>query len=180
MEHIGKPISKSPSSCTDAEIADFMAFVLAGGEVTQHGLEGRVRSAVQLGFLREGQCLVGIAALKRPNLQYRTSVASSSGADLASSRFPYELGWVFILPSARGKKYSPLISRAVLAAAGTDGVFATSRTDNPFMHGTLGKLGFSSSGDPYPSKRGNYELQLFVREPPNNSVRSFPSTPAAR
>lgn len=169
MGRTGTPISKSPNSCTDAEIADFMAFVLAGGEVTQQGLERRVRSAVQLGFLREGQCLVGVAALKRPSIGYRKGVASSSGVDLASSKYPYELGWVFILPSARGKKYSPLVSGAVLAAAGTDGVFATSRVNNPSMHGTLGRLGFSSSGKPYPSKRGVYELQLFIREAPNNS-----------
>jgi hypothetical protein len=67
MKQIGKPVSKSPNSCTGAEIADFVAFVLAGGEVTHHGLEDRVRSAVQLDFLREVECLVGVAALKRPN-----------------------------------------------------------------------------------------------------------------
>ncbi|RUL66014.1 GNAT family N-acetyltransferase [Dyella dinghuensis] len=166
MDYIGKPESKSPSNCSDAEIADFMVLVLAGGEVTQQGLENRVRSAVRLSFLREGESLVGVAALKRPNSEYRSSVASMAGFALPSSNFPYELGWVFILPSARGKKYSLLISKALLASAGTEGVFATSRADNPLMHRTLGKLGFSSSGNAYSSRRGGYKLQLFVREPP--------------
>lgn len=173
MEHIGKPVSKSPDICTDAEIAEFMAFVLAGEEVTQHGLEARVRSAFKLGFLREMQCLVGIAALKCPSKEYRMRIESASGTQIESSKFPYEFGWAFILPSARGKRYSSLITSAVLADAGSDGVFATSRADNHFMHSTLRRLGFLSSGKSYPSNRGAHELQLFIREPRNDLFKSI-------
>lgn len=164
MHITSKPYSKSPDDCSIDEIADFIAMVLAAGEVTQNGLKDRIRSAVRLGFLREENCLAGVAALKHPALSYRSSVASSSGTPLPSARYPFELGWVYILPIARGKKYSSLISDAVLAAAGTAGVFATSRTSNFPMHRTLDRLGFVRSGKAYVSRRGSHELQLFVRE----------------
>lgn len=161
-----KSVSKAPADCTSAEISDFKAFVLAGGEVDKNGLEGRIRLAVRLAFLREGTCLVGIAALKRPNSSYRERVALSAGTLLPSTAYPYELGWVFILPSARGKGYSHLVVQAALEVAQESGVFSTSRADNDPMHRVLDRFGFSLSGSTYASTRGAHDLKLFAREPP--------------
>ncbi len=157
-------VSRSPGDCHDSEIKDFMALVLAGGEVSTDGLESRIRRAVSLVFLTIGCCLCGVAALKRPTPSYRNATFSKSGSQLSERVFPYELGWVFIMPSARGRKFSIDLTRAALSGAGTEGVFATSRTDNAPMHATLEEFHFRRAGSPWPSGRGEHQLQLFVRD----------------
>lgn len=163
MDTAVETVSKPPSECSDPELGDFIAFARAGGEVSQRGLGGRVRRALRLGFLRNGNCLLSIAALKPPNASYRSGVEQSSGVALPVSEYPYELGWVYTLPSARGGRYGQRISDCILAAADGHGVFATSRTDNGAMHITLERLGFLATGNPYLSRRGTHKLQLFVR-----------------
>lgn len=156
--------AKVPAECTDAEIGDFIAFVRAGEEVAGDDLDARVRRAFRLGFLRcEKGCLLSIAALKHPADSYRVKVARSAGIDLSASSYLYEFGWVYTLPSARKAGHAQRISTCVLATANDQAVFATSRTDNGSMQPLLEKLGFSAAGAAYPSTRGAYKLQLFVR-----------------
>jgi hypothetical protein len=158
-----KVFKREPKECDVKEIGDFMAFVVAGGEVTSHSLESRIRAAGQLIFLNVGDCLSGIAALKHPNLSYRDRVSASSGVPLMEEDYPFELGWVFVMPSARGRKFSIDLTRAAVEAGAGKGIFATSRTDNAAMHSSLRKCGFSPVGSPYASTRGEYSLQLFIR-----------------
>jgi hypothetical protein len=95
-------VSREPGDCDDNQMDDFTAFVLAGGEVTPRGLERRIRSPVRLIFLSEQDCLPGVAALKRSNQAYRKRVSSKSGFPLPETKYPSDLGWVFVMPSARG------------------------------------------------------------------------------
>jgi GNAT superfamily N-acetyltransferase len=162
-------VSRRPGDCHDSEIKDFMALVLAGGEVSPKGLEERVRSAVSLVFLTIGCCLCGVGALKRPEPSYRTSVSSGSDIALSEDTFPYEFGWVFIMPSARGRGLSVDLTREALKTVGAKGVFATSRTDNVSMHATLKKFGLLPAGRPWASTRGQYQLQLFIRRAAPNA-----------
>jgi len=163
-------VARKPGDCHDTEIGDFMALVLAGGEVKPKGLEGRIRSAVSLVFLTVGCCLCGVAALKRPEASYRKRVSSNSTIALPERQFPYELGWVFVMPSARGRRFSVDLTRIALASAGTDGVFSTSRTANAGMHATLAKFQFVSVGKPWASDRCDHKLQLFLRHAAQPSV----------
>lgn len=163
MNALIKVFDREPSDCDGKDIGDFMALVLAGGEVTPKGLEDRIRSAVRLIFLSVGCCLCGVAALKRPEQSYRKDVSSKSGVSLPKAEYPFELGWVFVMPSARGRRFSIDLTRAALSAADTAGVFATSRIDNIGMHATLAKFDFVRAGSPYVSTFGNHQLQLFVR-----------------
>ena len=179
MESSLQVIAKTPSDCSAAEIADFIALVTAGGEVTVGGLEQRVMAAGHLVFLLVGGQVAGVAALKNPNLNYRRYVASASGVALPVASFPYELGWVFVAPIARGNGHAQPLSQAALAFAGGCGVFATSRTDNAPMHRTLAKLGFMQAGEAYVSQHGEHHLQLFTRMPPSNSFKPTPLRGAA-
>lgn len=156
-------VAKAPAACSDVEIADFVALVLAGGEVAPHGLENRVRSAERIAFLRENGCLLGVAGLKYPSQSHRSKVAELSGVPLPSKEFPFELGWVFIRPSARNRRLSVPLCRPLIEAAVSQGVFATSRTENDGMHRTLCKLGFIPAGAAYKSPRGSHQLQAFLR-----------------
>lgn len=154
---------KLPRECSATEVSDFASFVNAGGEVIPEGLEGRVREAHALFFLRENSCLLGIAALKNPNATYRASVFKKTAASVSAAQFPLELGWVFVMPSARGRKLShSLVGAAVTHAAGKN-VFATSREDNLGMHAPLLAAAFSKHGVEYASSRGTHRLALFLR-----------------
>ncbi len=174
MESSSQIVAKAPSSCSAAEISVFVGLVTAGGEVASGGLEQRVRDAAQLAFLHSAGQLAGIAALKNPNSTYRNRVATGSGVALPYDSFPYELGWVFVVPEARGSGHAHHLSQAVVALAESHGVFATSRTDNPPMHHVLVKLGFVQTGEAYASQHGEHHLQLFTRVPPNNSFKPNP------
>lgn len=156
-------IVKKPKECSGTELERFVNLVCAGEEVAASGLETRVRNAAFLIFLTEEQHLIGIAALKRPSLNYRRLVSEKAGVALETSVFPYELGWVYVIPSARGRGFSRKLVSAAIDAAGGMGMFATSRENNVCIHRTLEHLGFVRSGLLYASSLGNYKLQLFLR-----------------
>lgn len=85
------------------------------------------------------------------------------GAEIAVAHYPFELGWVYVYPFARGRKYSNTVSREALSKREGRGVFATSKAANVAMHATLRRLGFQPAGTAYRSPRGDQELQLFMR-----------------
>jgi hypothetical protein len=153
---------KAPKSCTALELDDFVALVLTGREVEPAGLPKRVGKAHSLAFLRLDGCLVGVAGLKFPSANHRSEVSSGAGVTVAENNLPLELGWVFVLPSARGGKSYPLCAPLIAVAAGK-GIFATSRSENKPMHTTLAKLGFSRSGGEWPSGQSPDNLRLFVK-----------------
>jgi predicted GNAT family N-acyltransferase len=155
--------AKSPAECSATELEDFVSLVLAGGEVSPQGLADRAANAASLSFLRRNGCLVGVAGLKRPEASYRTRIASSAKFALSHEALPLELGWVFLMPSARGSKLSLPLCAPLVQAAGAAGIFATSRSSNAGMHATLRKLGFLRVGEEWLSKQVKENLCLFVR-----------------
>lgn len=153
---------KAPKTCAASELDDFVALVLAGGEVSPIGLSRRVRDAHSLAFLRSDGCLIGVAGLKFPSENHRSEVSSGAGVTLTTTTFPLELGWVFVLPNARGGKSYALCAPLIAAAQGK-GIFATSRAGNKRMHATLAKLGFARTGGEWPSGQNPDNLWLFVK-----------------
>ncbi len=148
-------VARTPDACSEGQIDQFVKLVEAGGEVTSEGLVDRVRGAASLIFLTQ---LQGIAALKHPQPGYRQTVSTKSGVPLSEAAFPFELGWVFVVPAARGNRYANDLVRAAVATAGGRGIFATSREDNMPMHRALEKFGFARAGQCYPSERGDYKF----------------------
>lgn len=154
--------TKQPLGCSDAEIVAFCCFVRQGGEVEPAGLEGRVRTARSLVFLYVDSVLVAVAAMKRPGATYRADKFHAAGKPREASRYSHELGWVFVLPEHRGKRYSHVVASAAMSQADGAPVFATTRADNAAMQKTLKHLGFARLGDTWKSGRGDYKLALFV------------------
>ncbi len=154
---------KTPGICAEQELDDFVAFVRAGGEVASKDLPKRVRRAYALAFLRNGDCLIGVAGLKLPFPNYRNKVSIGSGFDLSTQDFPLELGWVFVLPSARGGRKSRPLCEPLIEAADGRGIFATSHVEKGAMHATLKNLGFSRQGGEWPSSQSPGNLWLFVK-----------------
>lgn len=156
-------LAQPPQSFAEAEIQDFMAMVRAGGEVGDVVLEENVRKAECLVVVRQASCLVGVAALKNPLDSYRRNIKSKAGVAVDAQDFPFELGYVFVLPSARRQGLAVKLCRAALAPADGKGVFATARTNNDGMIAILPMFAFSKTGRLYGSVRSGHQLQLFVR-----------------
>lgn len=155
--------SKSPSEFSLEQVEEFEQAVREGGEVKLVGLRDRLMSAQALVLLREEGRLAAVAAMKSPLVAYRTRVSESTGVELSAETYPFELGWVYVYPFARGKKYSQAVSSEALKASAKRGVFATSRENNAAMHATLAALGFRPAGSSYRSQRAEQALQLFLR-----------------
>ena len=156
------PYFKKPQNCSSTELASFSLRARESGEVTSLGLNERIQAAARLVFCEENAVLIGIAAIKRPLDSYRFSLSRKSGVNLSQAAWPFELGWVFVAPSARGKGLSSKLVACAVEEIGA-ALFATSRTDNKFMQSTLLKFGFAPEGDDFPSSNGDRRIQLFTR-----------------
>src|SRR4029079_12983568 len=92
----------SPADCTPKELGDFENLLREGETVDPQGLTQRIRDASRLLFLREsnGQ-LVGVGALKRPLLSYRSRVFTQARTAVPADEYRIELGWVAVAKSHR-------------------------------------------------------------------------------
>ncbi|QRY31892.1 hypothetical protein JVX96_00765 [Variovorax sp. PDNC026] len=117
---------KSPVDCDAIELRDFVSLIIQDGEVSPLGLPERVANARSLSFLRRDSALVGVAGLKRPAASYRHRISLSAQFELSQESFPFELGWVFLLLSARGAKLSLPLCAPLIQTADCVGTFATS------------------------------------------------------
>ncbi len=154
-----------PQACTAADLDSFCKLVVMGDQVDPSGLHQRVLAAHTLVFLREGNTLAGIAAIKKPGKSYRRAVFKK--ADVLDEGFELELGWVVVAAAYRGRNLSHHLVEAAVSLV-HDPLFATSRTDNAPMHKTLKRCGFARAGSPYPGIRPEEQIALFLRarQPP--------------
>lgn len=155
--------SNPPCTCPAADIDAFEALVLEGSEVDPNGLSQRISRAQRLAFTFSDQDLVGVAALKHPNIKYRKSVFVKSNSSRSPAAFPLELGWVYVKRDYRDRGISRLLVQELVRGIGEKNVFATSWTDNSAMHRSLEGFGFIREGKPYTSDIRTEKLQLFVR-----------------
>ena len=152
----------SPSDCTPETLADFENLVIEAGTVDPEGLRQRIRDASLLLFLRESnRQLVGVGALKRPQLSYRSKVFAKARATTPPEEYRVELGWVAVAKSHQGRGLSRRIIGQLISLAENENLFATTRADSRAMRFAADN-GFKPTGKPYPSGRG-YDLVLFLR-----------------
>lgn len=154
---------RPPVDCSQRELEEFATFVEEGGEVNPYKLRERIGKAYALLFFRENARLIGVAALKQPDHSYRASIFKKAHSTLSPELYPFELGWIFILHDARGRKLSHHIVGAAVEYSGNVGLFATARADNFGMHNPLAAKDFVKNGVDFRSSRGKYNLSLFIR-----------------
>ena len=152
----------SPSDCTPQALDHFENLYNKYGTVDPEGLRQRIRDAFRLLFMREsnGQ-LIGVGALKRPLLSYRTRVFAKAGATTPPDEYHVELGWVAVAKSHQGRGLSRRIIGQLISLAENENLFATTRADARAMR-FAADHGFKPAGKPYPSGRG-YDLVLYLR-----------------
>ncbi|MFC2254755.1 GNAT family N-acetyltransferase [Labrys portucalensis] len=155
-------IAGAPGIFSDAVRAAFIELVRQGGEVGDDVLERNVRNAKSLVFLRLAGDLVGVAALKNPIPSYPKRIGESAGFKIDAKAFPYELGYIFVVPQARGNGFSRVLAETAIGQADGSGIFATARTDNAAMRSTLLRVGFEAKGVPYVARDKERFIQIFV------------------
>ncbi|MER9776594.1 GNAT family N-acetyltransferase [Mesorhizobium sp. M0220] len=156
--------AKPPNEFSDAELAAFVELVVSEGEVTRHGLLGRVKAARGLVILYDGEILVGTAAIKNPELGYRADVFAKSKSLADDTAYAVELGYVVVASSHRGRGLSWSLVDAALPFTNGSAVFATTRSNNAAMQRILPARGFTANGSPYPSaEHPGQEIRLFLR-----------------
>lgn len=153
----GTPIELGP-----ARRAEFRKLVIAAGEVASDVLSTNIAEAKALVFLVRSGALQAIAALKRPRASYRNRITDATGTAISETAFPYELGYIYVLPDAQGQRLSHVLVAAALEYSDRAGVFATVRADNVRMLRTLARASFDPAGEPYPG-RGDRTIRLMVR-----------------
>jgi predicted GNAT family N-acyltransferase len=151
-----------PSDCPPQALADFENLVTKYGTVDPEGLKQRIRDAFRLLFLRgsNGE-LVGVGAVKRPQLSYRRKVFAKAQATTAPDEYRVELGWVAVAKSLRGRGLSRRIISQLIGLVENENVFATTRADARAMR-FAADYGLNPTDKPYPSGRG-YNLVLYLR-----------------
>jgi GNAT superfamily N-acetyltransferase len=152
----------TPSDCNAQALADFENLVIEAGTVDPQGLTQRIRDASRLLFLREsnGQ-LVGVGALKRAKLSYRSRVFAKAGTTTPPDEYRVELGWVAVAKSHQRRGLWRRIIDQLINLAENENLFATTRADARAMR-FAADYGFKPAGKPYPSGCG-YDLVLYVR-----------------
>jgi predicted GNAT family N-acyltransferase len=158
-------IWKKPSECAESELTMFESLINMGGEVVTHGLHDRIMRAEWLVFLFESdKTLAGVAALKKPNANYKKNVFKKANSPEDPSKFDSEAGWIFVEQQYRGRKHSRTLLQTVLKLADNRHVYATTREDNEAMRRTNLHCGLKESGQPYKSEEGDYKLVLYVKD----------------
>lgn len=154
------------ATATKEEVDTFVELVGSGGAVDEKYVRrGAVRPGAQIIFAEVDGQTVGVAALKVPLVGYRSGLqeAAKAGCSLPESEYPYELGYVSVLPKHSGQGVAKALVAEVLRLAAGNGVFAT--TSNPTMKkGVLPSFKFVPVGKVWSNGSGEV-LSLFVRKP---------------
>lgn len=155
---------KAPGKCSKAELDSFENLVRIGDEVILKGLRNRIESAYVLTFGKTvGGEVVGVAALKNPNHNYRNSVFKKSRSKEEPSQWHAELGWIFVRNEYRKQGLATRLVKELFSSATPMTVYATAREKNDPVLPLLEKFGFGQSGQAYPSNEGDYNLVLYIK-----------------
>jgi len=145
----GTDVIQRPPLCSESELKEFHRLVLAEGKVTQLGLLKRIRGAKLLGFHYQEQRLVGVAALKTPNENYKNRVFVKAGVEHLSGQFQTELGWAVTREAFRGRGIGSRLIEILLNQEQNARIFATTASENIPMQRILTRFGFTKTGHPY-------------------------------
>jgi hypothetical protein len=134
-----------------------------GGAIigTVEQIIARLKRTRKLALLRETVTdrIVGAAALKTPEPDYRADKFAEAGVPITRFEDASELGYVVIAKDKRGLQLSGGLVDEIVNDI-TESVFAT--TDNHTMRNNLTRSGFMRAGDEWPGQKGALSLWLLT------------------
>lgn len=153
-------------NAADDEVETAVKLVSLGGAVDEFYVrQGVKRPGARVVFAEVNGETVGVAALKIPSDEYRSSFQGSAKAEfsLPSKDYPYELGYISVLPDHGGRGIARSMIQIVLDLSDGKGFFAT--TSHPAMrNGLLPSFDFRLVGNAWENDTAE-TLNLLVREP---------------
>lgn len=105
-----------------------------------------------------------MTVIKNPNEDYKSGVFSKAGVQELRTEYRYELGWLYVTSSERGKGLGHKLMKAIIKFIDGHGCYATTREDNDSMHHLFAQYSFIKLGSAYPSSNG-YSLVLYANKP---------------
>lgn len=152
---------KSPSECSEQELAEFIELVKQGNAVNTSDINVQLQRAKCLLFCTMKQRLVAIGAIKTPLQSYKNTIFEKAGQQPLAAHHQAELGWISVNRAFRGLGIThKLIEKLVTQLANTS-FYATLRVDNQIMRKRFLAHGMRQLGKAFRSQRGDYDLCLF-------------------
>jgi GNAT superfamily N-acetyltransferase len=149
---------------TKDEVDTFVKLVSTGGAVNENFVrQGVKRPGARVVFAEIDGRTVGVAALKIPLDEYRSGLQTTAKANclIPQKDYPYELGYVSVLPDHGGGGIARRMIQIVLGFADGKGIFAT--TGHPAMKdGLLPSFDFLLVGNTWKNEAGD-SLNLLLR-----------------
>lgn len=155
-------IIKKPLECSKKEKEDFYDLVVKCDEVDKNGLKERIEGAKLLAFHYENINLVGTAALKCPDEDYKKDKFKRAGVAEQSDNYNLEFGWACTEEKYRRKGIGSGLIQQILNCEGSQCIYATTKERNNKMQNILEEKGFKKIGNHFLSSKGHY-LLLFTR-----------------
>lgn len=150
------------------EVEAFVKLVSSGGAVNEALVrQGVKRTGARVVFAELDGRTVGVAALKIPLPKYRIGLQGAGKANrpIPQKDYPYELGYVSVLPEYGQRGIARRMIKIVLSLSDGKGFFAT--TSHPAMRAEiLPSFGFQLVGDTWKDKAGD-PLNLLLRSSQN-------------
>jgi hypothetical protein len=153
---------KAPKDCSAQEFAEFCDIVKTGEQVDPNGLEDRMSGAEVLAFLRSGDEIVGVGALKKQDAGYTAGVFRNAKSTNHPDDFDFELGWVVVPRKHEHNRYSYRVVADLLNYAKGRPLYATSRATRCAMHKALKRHSFRRDGGEWPSELADPPENLFL------------------
>ncbi len=155
--------TKSPSLCSDAQLALFQDFILQGSEVPSPQLAAKIKQAHRLIFIHQHNTPIACGALRYATMDYCQDIFNKAGVGELLKHYSYEVSWVYTTPQTRGQNIGHLLMQTAIEQAEGKKCFATTKENNHPSHAIFKRFGFDRLGQAYKSDRGEYYLGLFAQ-----------------
>lgn len=156
-------VIKSPSECTEEELSDFEQLVLEAKQVNPENLSQKIQECLLLAFCYSEDKLIGIRAIKRKPKEQIQEIFKKAGIPISAPLPELEIGYAYIKPEHRGKKYASSLLDQLLEKVEGEYLFATTGKDQ--VRSYLASRGFENMGKPYPGIYNDL-IYLMVRNKP--------------
>ena len=155
---------KTPNKCSPNELNSFIQLVKKGGEVNLKTLSNLVKKAQFLAFsYNELNILIGVGAIKNPNISYRNKVFHKAGLNHLQDQYKIELGWFYVEKKFRRKYIGTKIINNLLDKIKNKKIYAITRTNNKATKHLLENFKFHKSNEQQKLKVITNPLILFIR-----------------
>ncbi|MBB4107369.1 hypothetical protein [Pedobacter zeae] len=152
---------KRPCDCSMIQLHHFYLLLRKGNKVSPVDLHLKIFNAAFLAFCYHGKKLVGISAIKRPNVSYLHDVYKKAGINTNMDQPFLEIGYSFTRESLRKKGISSTLKRMLLEKIRYHHGIVFSTTATPSSQRFLLANGFLAKGNPY---QGNFDHHIVYFE----------------